>query len=79
MRAEFTGSAPLVVKWFKEEKEIFSAGKCIIKKDNSSSSLELHSVKASESAKYTCQVSNDAGKVDCSAILFVKGSASILF
>ncbi|MEQ2219931.1 hypothetical protein ILYODFUR_000155 [Ilyodon furcidens] len=72
IKAAFTGSAPLVVKWFREEKEIFSAGKCVIKKDISSSSLELHCVKPSESAKYTCQVSNDAGKVDCTSILFVK-------
>lgn len=74
----FTGSAPLVVKWFREEKEIFTGGKCFIKKDASSSSLELHSVKPSDSAKYTCQVSNEAGKVDCTATLFVKG-AVLLF
>uniref|UniRef100_A0A8P4G4F1 Ig-like domain-containing protein n=1 Tax=Dicentrarchus labrax TaxID=13489 RepID=A0A8P4G4F1_DICLA len=72
IKSAFTGSAPLVVKWFREEKEIFTAGKCFIKKDASSSSLELHSVKSSDSAKYTCQVSNEAGKVDCTAVLFVK-------
>uniref|UniRef100_A0A3Q1G1Q4 Ig-like domain-containing protein n=1 Tax=Acanthochromis polyacanthus TaxID=80966 RepID=A0A3Q1G1Q4_9TELE len=72
LKASFTGSAPLVVKWFREEKEIFTGGKCFIKKDASSSSLELQSVKPSDSAKYTCQVSNDASKVDCTAVLFVK-------
>ncbi|XP_074514104.1 cell adhesion molecule DSCAM-like [Sebastes fasciatus] len=72
IKSSFTGSAPLVVKWFREEKEVFTGGKCFIKKDASSSSLELHSVKPSDSAKYTCQVSNDAGKVDCTAALFVK-------
>uniref|UniRef100_A0A3B4WP33 Ig-like domain-containing protein n=1 Tax=Seriola lalandi dorsalis TaxID=1841481 RepID=A0A3B4WP33_SERLL len=72
MKSTFTGSAPLAVKWFREEKEVFTGGKCFIKKDSSSSSLELHSVKPSDSAKYTCQVSNDAGRVDCTALLFVK-------
>lgn len=76
IKSSFTGSAPLVVKWFREEKEVFTGGKCFIKKDASSSSLELHSVKPSDSAKYTCQVSNDAGKVDCTAALFVKGAVS---
>ncbi|KAI4795897.1 hypothetical protein KUCAC02_029578 [Chaenocephalus aceratus] len=71
IRSAFTGSAPLVVKWFREEKEVFTGGKCLIKKDSSSSSLELQSVKPSDSAKYTCQVCNDAGKVDCTAALFV--------
>lgn len=72
--SSFTGSAPLAVKWFREEKEIFTGGKCILKKEASCSSLELHCVKPSDSAKYTCQVSNDAGKVDCSVVLFVKGA-----
>lgn len=74
LKSAFTGSAPLAVKWFREEKEVFTGGKCFIKKDSSSSSLELHSVKPSDSAKYTCQVSNDAGRVDCTALLFVKGA-----
>ncbi|TNN69571.1 Titin [Liparis tanakae] len=73
-KATFTGTAPLAVKWFREEKEIVSQGSYFIKKDASSSSLELHSVKPSDSSKYTCQVSNDAGKVDCTAVLFVKGA-----
>lgn len=77
MMATFTGSLPLVVKWFREEKEIFTGGKCFIKKDVSSSSLELHAVKPSDSAKYTCQVSNDAGKVDCTTVLFVKGAVCL--
>lgn len=73
-RTAFIGTAPLAVKWFREDKEIITGGTYFIKKDASSSSLELHSVKPSDSAKYTCQVSNDAGKVDCTAGLFVKGA-----
>lgn len=73
-RAAFTGTAPLTVKWFKEDKEIVSGGTYFIKKDATSSSLELQSVKPSDSGKHTCQVSNDAGKVDCTAVLFVKGA-----
>ena len=75
-KAAFTGTAPLAVKWFKEEKEIVTGGIYFIKKDASSSSLELNSVKPNDSSKYTCQVSNDAGKVDCTATLFVKGALS---
>lgn len=73
-KTAFTGTAPLAVKWFREDKEIVTGGTCFIKKDASSSTLELHSVKTSDSSKYTCQVSNDAGKVDCTLVLFVKGA-----
>lgn len=73
-RAAFTGTGPLTVKWFREDKEIITEGTYFIKKDASSSSLELHSVKPADSSKYTCQVSNDAGRVDCTTVLFVKGA-----
>lgn len=74
IKSAFTGSAPLIVKWFRDEEEITSGGSYFIKKDASSSSLELNSVKPSDSSQYTCQVSNDAGKVDCTAVLSVKGA-----
>lgn len=74
LKAAFTGTAPLAVKWFREDKEVVTGGSYFIRKDASSSSLELHAVKPADSAKYTCQVSNDAGRVDCTATLFVKGA-----
>lgn len=73
-KTAFSGTAPFAVKWFREDREVTTGGSYFIKKDASSSSLELHSVKPSDSSKYTCQVSNDAGTVDCSAVLFVKGA-----
>uniref|UniRef100_A0A3B3BZZ0 Ig-like domain-containing protein n=1 Tax=Oryzias melastigma TaxID=30732 RepID=A0A3B3BZZ0_ORYME len=74
LNTAFTGTAPLTVKWFKEEKEIVTGGMYFIKKDASSSSLQLQSVKPSDSSKYTCQVSNDAGMVESTVLLFVKGA-----
>lgn len=74
LKASFTGTAPLVVKWFREDKEVVTGGSYFIRKDASSSSLELQAVKPADSAKYSCQVSNDAGRVDCTAALFVKGA-----
>uniref|UniRef100_A0A3B1IJP5 Ig-like domain-containing protein n=1 Tax=Astyanax mexicanus TaxID=7994 RepID=A0A3B1IJP5_ASTMX len=76
LKAAFTGTAPFAIKWFREEKEILTGGNCFIKKEASSSTLELHTVKPSHSAKYTCQVANDAGKVSCTAVVFVKGAVS---
>ena len=77
LKSAFTGTAPLAVKWFREEKEISTGGSYFIKKDAASSFLELHSVKPSDSAKFTCQVSNDAGKMECTAVLVVKGAIYI--
>lgn len=79
LKASFTGTPTFTTKWFKDEKEILTGGTCFIKKDASSSTLALHSVKPSHSGNYTCQVANDAGKVSCTAVLFVKGAFLILF
>lgn len=76
LKSAFTGTAPFIIKWFREDKEMLTGGTCFIKKEANSSSLELHSVKPYQSAKYTCQVSNDAGRVSCTAALFVKGAFS---
>lgn len=76
LKAAFTGTVPFTIKWFREEKEMLTGGTCFIKKEATSSTLELHSVKPSQSGRYTCQVSNDAGKVSCTADLFVKGALS---
>lgn len=74
LKSVFTGTAPFMIKWFKGDKEISTGGTCFIKKDSSSSVLELHSVKPPDSNNYTCQVANDAGKVTCTSVLFVKGA-----
>uniref|UniRef100_A0A8C4S5P7 Ig-like domain-containing protein n=1 Tax=Erpetoichthys calabaricus TaxID=27687 RepID=A0A8C4S5P7_ERPCA len=66
------GTPPMSIKWFKEDNEVITGGACFIRKESLSSFLELHSVKPLDSGKYTCQVSNDAGKVSCTAVLFVK-------
>ncbi|XP_070305349.1 contactin-5-like [Salvelinus sp. IW2-2015] len=73
LKCAFTGTAPLMIKWFRDDKEISSGGTFFIKKETSLSFLELHSVKPTDSANYTCQVANDAGKMACTAVLFVKG------
>lgn len=77
LRAEFCGSAPLVVKWFREQREVFPSSKALIRgevrADGSWSSLELHGVRPSESGTYTCQVSNEGGKTHCSSALSIQG------
>ncbi|MFT7799607.1 titin-like, partial [Arapaima gigas] len=74
LKSAFTGTPPFNIKWFKGDKEMSTGGTCFVKKDTSSSFIELHSVRPTDSDNYTCQVANDAGKVTCTAFLFVKGA-----
>uniref|UniRef100_A0A3B4ACT2 Ig-like domain-containing protein n=1 Tax=Periophthalmus magnuspinnatus TaxID=409849 RepID=A0A3B4ACT2_9GOBI len=70
-------SAPLVVRWFKEQREVFPSPKASIRGEvrgeGSWSSLELHTVRTVDSGSYTCQVSNEGGKTLCSSTLSVQG------
>lgn len=70
----FSGTTPLTIKWFKENKEILSSSHCSVQKDNCSSLLELFFAKTSDSGDYFCEISNDIGSEVCKASLFVKGS-----
>uniref|UniRef100_A0A7N5KC64 Ig-like domain-containing protein n=1 Tax=Ailuropoda melanoleuca TaxID=9646 RepID=A0A7N5KC64_AILME len=78
LKSTFQGSTPFTVKWFKGAKELVSGGSCYISKEALESSLELYAVKTSDSGTYTCQVSNVAGSVECSANLFVKEPATFV-
>ncbi|NXI26726.1 TITIN protein, partial [Sterrhoptilus dennistouni] len=72
----FKGTTPLTVKWFKGDTELLTGGSCYIMTEALASYLELYAVKPSDSGKYTCEVSNVAGSVTCSANLFVKEPAA---
>lgn len=67
------GSPPLEVKWFRGSVELAPGHKCNITLQDSVAELELFDVQPLQSGDYTCQVSNEAGKISCTTHLFVKG------
>lgn len=68
-----SGTPPLTIKWFKNQKEILSGADCSVIKDNTSTSLALFFAKSSDSGEYRCEIQNDVGSTSCQATLFVKG------
>uniref|UniRef100_A0A8B9T1Q2 Ig-like domain-containing protein n=1 Tax=Anas platyrhynchos TaxID=8839 RepID=A0A8B9T1Q2_ANAPL len=66
------GSPPLEVKWFRGSVELVPGHKCSITLQDSLAELELFDVHPLQSGDYTCQVSNEAGKISCTTHLFVK-------
>lgn len=73
-RGTFKGTAPFTVKWFKDDTELMTGPSCFTGLEGLSCFLELYSVGVAQSGVYSCQVSNEAGSVRCSADLTVKGS-----
>lgn len=72
-KGTFKGTPPFTVKWFKDDMELMTGPTCFTGLDELSCFLELYSVGVTQSGVYSCQVSNDAGSVRCSADLAVKG------
>uniref|UniRef100_A0A8C7ASW7 Ig-like domain-containing protein n=1 Tax=Neovison vison TaxID=452646 RepID=A0A8C7ASW7_NEOVI len=72
LKALVGGSAPMTIKWFKDNKELHSGAAHSIWKDDTSTILELFSAKAADSGTYICQLSNDVGTTTSKATLFVK-------
>lgn len=73
------GSSPLEVKWFRGSVELVPGDRCNITLQDSIAELELFDVHPLLSGDYTCQVSNEAGKISCTTHLFVKGLSRLLF
>uniref|UniRef100_A0A803WAQ5 Ig-like domain-containing protein n=1 Tax=Ficedula albicollis TaxID=59894 RepID=A0A803WAQ5_FICAL len=72
------GSPPLEVKWFRGSVELVPGPRCNMTLQDSLAELELFDVHPLESGDYTCQVSNEAGKISCTTHLFVKGLSRVL-
>lgn len=71
------GTAPMTIKWFKDNKRLHSGSARSVWKDDTSTILELFSAKAADSGTYICQLSNDVGTATTKASLFVKGLVSV--
>lgn len=74
LRAVVEGFQPISVVWMKDKGDVIreSENTRISFIDNVAT-LQLGSPKASDSGKYVCQIKNDAGMRECSAVLTVVG------
>uniref|UniRef100_A0A8C5FWE1 Titin n=1 Tax=Gadus morhua TaxID=8049 RepID=A0A8C5FWE1_GADMO len=65
------GSQPMAVSWYKGDMEIHSSDKYDISFKSNAAVLCIKNSQVSDSGKYSCQASNEAGKASCGVSLDV--------
>lgn len=80
LECRVAGSQPMVVSWYKDDKELHSDGKYKLDFSESKASVTITSLEQSDGGVYTCRASNDAGHKETSGTLSIKGrGAELLF
>uniref|UniRef100_A0A3Q3E3Q2 Ig-like domain-containing protein n=1 Tax=Hippocampus comes TaxID=109280 RepID=A0A3Q3E3Q2_HIPCM len=67
------GSPELHIHWFWNERELSPGDKHKMSFTNGTATLEITNVLVTDSGRYTCEVSNNAGSESCNAAVAVKG------
>lgn len=68
-----SGSQPMSISWFKDDTEICSSNRYDISFKSNVAVLCIKSSQVSDSGKYVCHASNEAGKVSCDVTVGISG------
>jgi len=76
LECRVAGSQPMVVSWYKDEKQIHGNGKYKLDFSELTASVTISVLEQSDGGVFTCRASNDAGEKETSGTLSIKGQRS---
>lgn len=74
LEGRVSGSQPLSISWYKDNKQIFSSGNCEMSFEGNVAVLCIKKSQTSDSGTYTCSVSNEAGTVSYNVVISIAGT-----
>lgn len=74
IEARVAGSQPMIVNWYKDNKEIFSSDRYDMTFKSNTAVMVIKSTSSSDSGTYTCKVSNEAGSASCQVSAHITGA-----
>ena len=76
LECRVSGSQPMVVSWFKDNKEIHSDERYQVDLSESLVSVKITNLHQNDGGVYTCRASNSAGQEETSGTLCIRGQSS---
>ncbi|KAM9484414.1 contactin-5-like [Salvelinus alpinus] len=73
MDCKVSGSQPMILSWFKDEKEIKSGDGYLPEIKDNSAALKITKLEKVDAGVYTCRATNSTGSKESSGTLYVKG------
>lgn len=74
IEARVAGSQPMIVNWYKDDKEIFSSDRYDMTFKTNIAAMVIKSSSSSDSGTYTCKVTNEAGSASCQVLAYITGA-----
>lgn len=74
LEARVAGSQPMIVNWYKDDKEIFSSDRYDMTFKSSIAVMVIKSSSSSDSGTYTCKVTNEAGSASLQVSAQITGA-----
>lgn len=74
LEGHVSGSQPLSISWYKDNKQIFSSGNSEMSFEGNVAVLCIKKSQTSDSGTYTCSASNEAGAASYSVEISITGT-----
>lgn len=74
IEARVAGSQPMIVNWYKDDKEIFSSGQYDMTFKSNMAVMAIKNTSRSDSGTYLCKVTNEAGSASCQVSAHITGA-----